>query len=264
MLWVGLRAKRRVITLGLLLVGLTTDVKLFAQQEKRPSVRGSDVTHPLYWPLGKKSSVEGIGDKSSRPAIVYIIRLKAGQQLVANMTAKYDKSLLPEPFVLYLFDGKTTSLMGSGTNWLIRANAQQSAIKNPTSFTASLKFESPVSADYFVVPVFQGAGFSFRLDGKASMVESGIEHLSCASGSITKVAYISNGADSLISDVTIGDPAKVKTSDQHNRRFCLKQACTVRPPTSLVLTYELQDASDAKRSVKVCWSSDDKEISEVE
>lgn len=261
---VALRPRNSLAVFALLL-GLTIAVCSFAQQEKRPVVKGSDIAHPLYWLLEKTKSVEGIGDRSGRPAVVYAIRLKAGEQLVATMTTRFDDSLLPEPFLLYLFDNKTTSLMGTGTNWLIKAVPKQTPAKKPTGFTASFTFESPVSADYYVVPVFQSAGLFFKLEGNTKMVTGGSEKPPCVKGLVSELLYVSPGTeDALISDVTIGDPAKATNPDNQNRRFCLKQACTFRPPTSLVLTYELQKASEAKTDVTVCWASDDKEIIEVE
>lgn len=261
-----------------LLLGLTIHLSSSAQEAKRGAVRGSDIPHPLYWPLEKKAAVEAIGDSSSRPAIVYIVRLEAGQQLTATLTSRYDKSWLPEPFVLYFFDSKTTSLIGSGTTFLVRQPAQPYTEKDPSSgsakgkqppkepsaFVAKFAFVSPVSADYYVVPTFENAGIFFKLAGDTKVVMEVIPPASCASGPVSKPVYISPGTDdSLISDITIGDPDKTAKPDNQNRRFCLKGACAVRPPTSLVLTYKLQEASDSKKSVKVCWDSS-KTITEVE
>ena len=247
-----------------LLLGLAFDVCSFAQQEKRTVLRGSDIPHPFYWPLEKKPSVEDIGGGSSRSAIVYIVRLKAGQQLKATMTTKYDKGLLPEPFSLYLFDSKTSSLMGSGTTWLTRVPASPTPVKSPSFFSASLIFASPVSADYYIVPAFQGAGVIFKLEHETTTVIPAPPLTNCVIGPVAKLSYVSSEDDSLISDITVGDPAKAAKPDSRSRRFCLKQACAIRPPTSLVLTYKLQDAFTAKKHVKACWDPDIKEISEVE
>jgi hypothetical protein len=240
-----------------LFAGLTPG-RFVAAQEKPAPPRGAEIRHPIYWALEKDPSVEAIGDNSSRPAIVYIVRLEAGEQLVATMTTTFDANWGPEPFTLNLFDDKTTSLMGSGTTWLVRVPAKPftaESAKSPSAFIASFTFASPVSADYYIVPAFKSAGVFFTLKSKTDTVIHTPSPTTCVVGPVSTLSYTSSGEDSLISDITVGEAAKAGKPYGKNRRFCLKQACAIRPPTSLVLTYKLQEALRAKKEVKACWDS---------
>src|SRR5579863_9084164 len=116
-----MQSRYRTSVLAIALLGLPFHLGWFAQDEKHEIVPGADFQHPIYLALeeGKEGNpIQGIGDNSKRPAIVYIVRLEAGQQLCAKLTSTFERSRGLEPFVLYLFDGKTTSLVGSGTSWI--------------------------------------------------------------------------------------------------------------------------------------------------
>jgi hypothetical protein len=251
-----LRYRTPIFTI--LILGLALGLGLFAQDEKREIVPGADFQHPIYLPLeeGKPLAVKGIGDNSKRPAIIYIVRLNAGQQLTAKLTSSFDKSRGLEPFLLYLFDAKTTSLVGSGTTWILQRPASPDPQKNPKNFVASFNFASPDRDDYYVVPIFQDAGILFTLEMTAKTVSDFPGPPNCVSGPLTKPIYVSPGvANSLIADITVGGKTKADKLDAQNRRFCIVQACSVRPPSSVVLTIRLRDAFDSKRKVKACWGS---------
>jgi len=264
-----MRSRYSTAVLAILFLCLLFHLGTFAQDEKHEIVPGADFQHPIYLALdeGKKENlVQGIGDNSKRPAIVYIVRLEAGQKLSAKLTSTFDKSRGQEPFVLYLFDGKTTSLVGSGTTWIVRqpgmseskekSKKEPEPTEKPTLFSASFDFASPVTDDYYVVPIFQSAGLVYTLAANVTRVADLPQPLSCVSGRLTKPTYVSPGvANSVISDITVGDRAKADKPDEHNRRFCVAQVCKIRPPTSLVLTIRLQEAYEAKKEVKVCWDS---------
>ena len=252
-----MRPRYLISVLTLSLLGLLLHLESFAQNEKHEIVPGSDFQHPIYLPLeeGKQQSrIQGIGDNSKRPAIVYVVRLEAGQQLSAKLASTSELSRGQQPFALYLFDSKTTSLVGSGTTWILRQPGNPESKAKTSLFGASFEFAAPVTDDYYIVPTFQSAGLLFTLVAKVTRVANLPRNLSCVTGQLTKPTFVAPGAsNSVISDVTVGDRAKADHPDDHNRHFCIVQACEIRPPTSLVLTVKLQNAFEAKTNVKVCW-----------
>jgi hypothetical protein len=261
---IGLRY--RTLLLTTLLISSIFDFGSFADDEKHDIVRGATFQHPIYLALqegAEGQTIRGIPDRSTPPAIMYIVRLEPGQELSAQLTSMFDKSRGLEPFLLYLFDAKTTSLVGSSTNWIIQTRGTPEPPKTPTIFRASFRFASPVANDYYIVPVFESAGVVFSLNVKVKKVITIPLQLSCETGSPSKPIYLSPGnPDSLIADITIDDNATANRPDEHKRRFCVAQACKTRPPTSLFLTKRLRAAFEGKNKVKACWDSSNT-ISEI-
>lgn len=267
---VTMGSRYHTFLLTVLLVGVIFDFASNADDEKHEIIPGSTFQHPIYLTAqeGQKAEmIRGIGDSAKLPAIMYIVRLEPGQEVTVELTSTFDKDRGQQPFLLYLFDAKTTSLVGSGTNWIVQERGSPMPTKVPNLFRASFRFASPfaspVANDYYIVPVFESAGIVFTLKVEVTRVLAVPLHVSCVTGPLSEPIYVSPGdPDSLISDITIGDQTKAKKPDERNRRFCVAQACTISPPTSLFLTNSLRDAIGGKKKVKACWDSSNT-ISEI-
>ncbi|MGC2530350.1 MAG: hypothetical protein WA639_21595 [Candidatus Acidiferrum sp.] len=214
---------------------------------------GSDFTHPIY--LAAVSSnktpieVSGVGDTSVRPDIVYILRLRAGQQLTATLRSSSPAAQTKESLTLTLVDGHATSFQDAHVIHSEPASIDRK--QNPPEASASITYVAPETTDYFLVAGFQGAGVVFHLKATVSEALSVPDKLDCVSGPITSLeSFTQDVPSNLISDLAIGDSAKPE--DDHNRRFCMTD-CKIRPPTSLVLTAILNTAFSAKKEVAACW-----------
>ena len=226
-----------------------------AQDDKAKKKPGADFPHPIYLPIAfeKPSTVKGIGDALLHPDIIYILRLEEGQQLTATLSSASKPGHGPGVLALSLVDGRATSFQDAQT--IQRTLAKPGPKERPGTLEASITYVAPDTADYFLVAEFQTAGTLFQLTTTAKQVVEVKSTLTCATGPVREPTYRSPGLpDSLISDFTIGDPAKADSPDPHNRHFCLT-SCEVRPPTSLVLTAKLQYAFENKTQVRACWDS---------
>jgi hypothetical protein len=228
-----------------------------AQDEKAKKKPGSDFPHPIYLPtsLDKASTVKGIGDALSHPDIIYILRLEEGQQLTATLSTVSKSAQGPGVLALSLVDGRATSLEDAQTIQRSAAPPGQAPKERPGALEASITYVAPDTADYFLVAEFQTTGTLFQLTTTAKRVVEVKSTLACATGPVREPTYRSPGLPgSLISDFTIGDPARADPPDPYNRHFCLT-SCEVRPPTSLVLTTKLQYAFENKTRTRACWDS---------
>jgi hypothetical protein len=219
---------------------------------KRP---GSDFHHPIYLPIGveKLSTVNGVGDALLHPDIVYILRLDAGQKLTATISSASTAAQEPGMLALSLVDGRATSFEDAQV--LNRKLATIGRKQGSAIIQASITYVAPDTGDYYLVAEFHGAGIVFQLTATTTIEIPPKPLSTCVSGPVNAPTFLSPGAsDSLISDISVGDPAKAGSSDEHNHHFCVT-SCDVRPPTSLVLTTKLQDAFEAKKQIRACWDS---------
>jgi hypothetical protein len=223
-----------------------------AQDSSAKKKPGSDFAHPIYLPgSSDKKPVElsGVGDSLVRPDVVYILRLNAGQQLIASLRASSSAAQNKESLSLSLVDGRATSF--EDARLIQREPASIDRKQKSPEARASITYVAPETGDYFLVAAFQGAGVVFHLKATVSQVLPVEEKLNCVSGSITKLeTFTQDVPTNLISDLAVGDAATPE--DDHNRRFCMTE-CLVRPPTSLVLTAILNTAFATKKEVKACW-----------
>ncbi len=200
--------------------------------------------------------MEDVGDNSLRRYIVYILRLEAGQRLTATMLSPFVKGQDPGTIALSLIDGRTTSFDDDAVNVLGHRLGAIDRTRSPAMIQASIAYVAPITADYYLIATFQANGIEFTLSAKVETAITIKRPSTCVTGLVASTSYLSPGvSDSLLSDVTVGDPAKVDHPDEYNRHFCLKSACNIRPPTSLVLTIKLQGAFDAKKQIRACWDS---------
>jgi hypothetical protein len=232
-----------------------------AAQDTTPKKKpGSDFLHPIHMPVVEEFPdkpkpapiiLNGVGDASLHPDIIYILRLNAGQQLTATLTSTSPAAQSLEGLVLSLVDGHATSLQDAHVILRLPASVDRNA--HPPEARASVTYVAPDTGDYFLVAGFQGAGVVFHLTATAVTVVSIPSDLKCVTGPITDLQpFTLDVPENLISALTVGDPPNADPPDDHNRRFCLTD-CQVRPPTSPVLTATLNVAFAAKKHVQACW-----------
>lgn len=224
-----------------------------ALDDKKKTLPGADFHHPIYLPVADQSfTARGIGDASLRRDIVYILRLEEGKQLTATLSSSGDAAREPNVIALSLVDGKATSFEDAIV--IVRKTAKPTGEREPGRVGASINYVAPTTGDYYLVAEFNGPGIVFELTTTAKRVLDVKSDLLCVEGRVTNPVYVSPGLqDSLISDFVIGD-SKVDPPNEHNRHFCLT-VCTVRPPTSHVLSTILQTAFNVGKNVKACWDS---------
>jgi hypothetical protein len=233
------------------------DVASQGQDDKAKKAPGSDFQHPIYLPIeeGKTFAVKDVGDYSLRRDIVYILRLEAGEHLSATISSAFVMGQYPSTTTLALVDGRTKSLEDTDAKVLDRQLSAIDRTQKPSVIKASIAYTAPVTADYYLIADFQGGGVEFKLTINSEASVATKRPLTCVTGQVaTAPTYLSPGsADSLISDVTVGERAKASHPDEHNRQFCLTSTCKTRPPTSLVLTFKLTDGFATKKELRACW-----------
>ena len=245
------RFGRPIFAVLLLLVSFCLASK--GQAPRAQKAPGSDFQHPIYLELeAKGSDVRDVGDYLLRRDIVYILRLEAGQKLKSKIATAFTDDRSPSVITIFLIDGRARSFEDAQV--LDRKPGALDRTQKPNMISASVTYTAPITADYFLVADFQGAGVDFALTANAGKSDIPKRNLTCVTGPVLAPTFLSPGvSNSLISDLTIGDPTKTDPPDEHNRHFCLSDGCKVRPPTSFVLNIKLRDAFEAKKRVRSCW-----------
>jgi hypothetical protein len=248
-----LQSSRAILTVFFLLSAFCSTLAVGGQPAKAQKEMGTDFQHPIYLPVEpSKSTVRGVGDYSLRRDIVYILRLNAGQQLKATLASAYTADRPPTATSLFLVDGKTKSFEDAQV--LDRKLGEIDRTQKPSDIRASLVYTAPITADYFLVADFQGVGIKFTLTTSADITDIPQPQLTCVTGPVVTPIYLYPGVpNSLISDFIVGEPTQTDPPDDHNRHFCLTEACNIRPPTSLVLTIKLWEAFSSKKRIRACW-----------